>query len=347
MAESTKKATVKRVFGSLINNRCAIDGAKFSPWWVGLIMFVFGLLLPVLPIFVSAAKTEGTTFMKSCEYGLGLDKTFGVAISELDGALTFDNTEKTINYTANNTYNPDDSTLIGGYIATSGECNGQYELRVFYNSSTTTKDEINDYITMKEKIVYRKGTTLPCLSEEEGAYTPSSVYFFKNGFFVDIYASNSSTRKAYMTYVSDLHCLDYDGGDLKTYFVGGSFDKTNKDSRMAAFDKMKEFLNITYKTEKTRTMWLGSLLYFGIYAGVNVFMILMIFLMSRGKNNPNNYLTFWTCTKINWWESLCPGLLGMILGFIITRVNPVMIYVLLISMRTMWLTMREMRPVYQ
>ena len=46
MAESTKKATVKRVFGSLINNGMAIDGAKFSPWWVGLLMFIFGLLLP-------------------------------------------------------------------------------------------------------------------------------------------------------------------------------------------------------------------------------------------------------------------------------------------------------------
>ena len=344
MAESTKKATVKRVFGSLINNGMAIDGAKFSPWWVGLLMFIFGLLLPVLPIFVSSATTNGTSFLNTCEYGLGMDKTFGIAISELDGALTFDNTEKTISYAANNAYNTDDKTLIGGYVSTNGDCAGQYELRVYY-SNLTTDEEINKFINDKEGIVYKKGTTEEAKNNEEG-YKSSSVYFFKNGFFMDVYASNTTTKKVDMKFLSDLKHLDYNGGDLKKYFVGESFDKDNKDNRVAAFDKLRDFIDLTYKTAKTKAMWLGSLLYLGIYAGVNVFMILMIFLMSRGKNNPNRYLTFWTCTKINWWESLCPGLLGMIVGFIFTSQAP-LLYVLLISMRTMWLTTREMRPQIQ
>ena len=345
MAESTKKATVKRVFGSLINNRLAVDGAKFSPWWVGLIMFILGLLLPILPIFVHSATTKGTSFMSACEYGLGMDKTFGVAMSELKGALTFDNTNKTITYTpddANYKYSDADPTLIGGYISTSGDCNGQYELRIYYSETAITVDSIEEFIKDREGIVYKKGTTAVARLDEDG-YTPSSIYFFKEGFCMDVYASNTKSLKTNMTFISDLKHLDYNGGDLKKYFVGDSFDKENKDNRIAAMDKLKEFIDITYKTAKTRAMWLGSLLYLGIYAGVNVFMILMIFLMSRGKNNPNRYLTFWTCTKIDWWESLCPGLLGLILGFIFTS-QAVMIYVLLISMRTMWLTMREMRP---
>ena len=342
MAESTKKATVKRVFGSLINNGMAIDGAKFSPWWIGLIMFVFGLLLPILPIFVSAATTDGTSFMTDYEYGLGMDKTFGIAMSELDGALTFNNADKTISYTPNSTYN-EDTTLIGGYIATSGVTNGQYDLRIYYSETAITEDDINVFINSKETIKYKLGTTTVAGSEET-AYTPSSIFFFKNGFYIDVYAYNTSVKKTNMPFISDLKCFDYEGGDLKTYFVGESFDKNNRDNRVAAVDKMKEFIDVTYKTAKTKNMWLGSLIYLGIYAGVNVFMILMIFIMSRGKNNPNRYLTFWTCTKINWWESLCPGLLGMILGFIFTK-QAVMMYVLLISMRTMWLTMREMRPV--
>lgn len=342
MAESTKKATVKRVFGSLINNRLAIDGAKFSPWWIGLIMFFLGLLLPIVPIFVASARTNGTSFMSACEYGLGMDKTFGVAMSELDGALTFDNTEKTIKYVPNGTYSESDSTLIGGYISTSGDCNGQYELRIYYSETDTTEDAINEFVNSKDGIVYKKGTTTVAGLDEDG-YKPTTLYFFKNGFCMNIYASNAKIKKAAMTFLSDLKHLDYDGEDLKKYFVGDSFDKENKDNRIAAMDKLREFIDITYKTAKTRAMWLGSLLYLGIYAGVNVFMILMIFLMSRGKNNLNRYLTFWTCTKIDWWESLCPGLLGLILGFIFTS-QAVMIYVLLISMRTMWLTMREMRP---
>ena len=343
MAESTKKQTVKRVFGSLINNRCAIDGAKFSPWWIGLLMFIFGLILPIVPLFVQEATTNGTSFMASCEYGLGMDKTFGTAISELDGALTFDNTNKTISYVGNNPYSTADSTLIGGYVSTSGDCNGQYELKIYYNNCET-KQEMSDFITLKKNITYKKGTT-NLAGADDAKYVPTSVYFFKNGFYVDIFASNSTTEKAAMNFISDLNCLDYADGDLKTYFTGTSFDKTNEESRKNALNKMKEFIDITYKTDKTKNMWLGSLLYFGIFAAVNFFMILMIFLMSRGKNNPNRYLTFWTCTKINWWESLCPGLLGLIMGFIFSS-KAVIIYVLLISMRTMWLTMREMRPTY-
>lgn len=347
MAKSAKNLTVKRVFGSLINNSVAVDGAKFSPWWVALLMFIFGLLLPVVPLFVQSATSKGSSFMSSAEYGLGLDKTFGQAINELDGALTFNNTDKTINFQPNSsTYSAADSTLIGGYIATSGTCKDQYELRIYYSDSYMTEAEISNFIQSKEGISYTKGTTTPLTVSSENSYTPSSIYFFKNTFYMDIYASNSTEKKAYMGFTSDLTCLDYSGSDLKAYFCGASFDETNKDNRLAAVDKLKEFIDVTYQSYKTKSMWLGSLIYLGVYAGINFFMALMIFISSRGKNNPNNYLSFWTCIKIDWWASLCPGILGLILGFIFSS-NAVMLYVMLIAFRSMWLTMREMRPQYQ
>lgn len=341
MAQDAKKVTVKRVFGSFVNNATAIDGAKFSPWWVGLIMFILGLLLPVLPLFVSAAKTEGTTFMSSYEYGLGLDKTFGEAINSLSGTLTFNNQEKTISYESTTPYYEGDSSLIGGYIATSGQTSGQYDLRIFYLNSTD-ENEMSTFIAAKNAVAYTKGTTNPTLSGDN-TYIPSSIYFFKNTFLMDIYASNSNTRQTVMSSFADLNCLDYDGGDLKAYFVGTSFNKDIRENRINAVNNLKEFLNTTYETTRTKQMWIGSLIYLGIYTAIQFFMVLMIFLMSRGKNNPNNYLTFWHCIKIDWWESLCPGLLGMIFGFIFSG-SATTIYIMLITMRTMWLTMKELRP---
>lgn len=332
---------LKRAFGSLINNQTAIEGAKFSPWWIGLIFFILGILLPVVPLFVSAATTNGTSFLSSAEYGLGLDKTFGIAMNEIPNALTFDNSTKTISYSG--TGSEAEPDLIGKYVADAGNCKDQYELRIYY-SNVDSSAAISQYITNKESISYLKGsTTVKALSEGE-AYIPTTIYFFKNSFFVEIYGSNSTDRKAYMSFMSDLKCLDY-SGDLRAYFCGSSFDKTNAENRTNSYNKLKEFIDITYGTTKKQTMWLGSLLYVGVYAGVNVFMALMIFLMSRGKNNPNNYLNFWQCIKIDWWESLAPGLLGLILGFIFTS-NAVMIYVMLIAMRTMWLTTKELRPQY-
>lgn len=343
MAKKAKNESVRRAFGSLINNATAIEGAKYSPWWIGVVMLILGLLLPVLPLFVSAAKTNGTSFMKSCEYGLGMDKTFGVAINDLDGLLTFNNSEKTINYQPNSTYSEADSTLIGGYVSNGGVTNGQYDLRIYY-STITGEEQINNFISEKHGIVYKKGTTQVASVNEEG-YTPSTVYFFQKTFFVEIFASNSTTPKAKMSILADMNCLDYADGNLKTYFCGASFNKDNNENKVAALNNLKTLIDDTYKTAKTKQMWLGSLIYLGVYAAINLFMMLMIFLMSRGKNNPNNYLTFWTCMKIGMWICFCPGLLGMILGFIFPG-NAMMLYVMLIAMRTMWLTMRELRPQY-
>ena len=335
--------TVRRVFGSLFRNATAIDGAKFSPWWVGVILFVLGLILPIVPLFVQAATTDGTSFMANVEYGLGLDKTLGAAIYDLDGALTFNNTDKTISYAPNTTYSTTDNTLVGGYVASAGSTSGQYDLRIYF-ADIKGDDAINDFVTSKESIIYKKGTTTVAGLNEEG-YTPSTLYFFKETFFLDIYASNTTEKRAAMYVLADMKCLDYSGNDLKTYILRTSFDKTNSANRLAAVDNLKGLIDVTYKTARNRQMWLGSLLYLGVYAAINFFMMLMIFLMSRGKNNPNNYLTFWTCMKIGMWTSFCPGLLGLIFGFIFSN-NAMMVYVMLIAMRTMWLTMRELRPQY-
>jgi len=338
MAKDRK--TIKRVFGGLFNNSVAIDGAKFSPWWVGLILFVLGILLPVVPLFVSAATTDGTSFLPS-EYGLGLDKTFGIAMNDMQttNTLNFNNEKKEISLVSTGSTPSNDGYMIGSYISSAGETAGQYELTIYY-SNLTEETEISNFITRVEETTYAKNSTTP-----GDAYIPTSIYFFKNTFYMEIYGSNSTEKKATMGFMSDLNCLDYDGGSLNKYFCGQSFNKDNKEDRVNAYNKLKEFIDITYDTRKTQNMWLGSLLYVGVFVGINLMMALMVFLMSRGKNNPNNYLNFWQCIKIDWWESLAPGILGLVLGFIFTS-NAVMIYVMLIAMRTMWLTTKELRPQY-
>lgn len=346
MAKDARKENLKRTFGSLINNACAVDGAKYSPWWIGLIMFILGLLLPILPLFVTSAKTQGVSFMANYEYGLGMDKTFGEAINNIDGLLTFNNSDKTIDFTPSSTFTASESDMIGSYVATSGTTNGQYDLRIYY-SDTTDANVMSAFVTAKESIKYIKGTTTVAQDGETNVYTPSSIYFFKSSFTMDIYASNTIDKKALMSNLADLNCLDYsdNAGDLKAYFVGTSFDKTNRDNRLNSVKNLKEFINITYESTRTKSMWIGSLIYLGVYFGMNFFMVLMIFLMSRGKNNPNRVLNFWHCIKIDWWQCFCPGLLGMIFGFIFPA-QATMFYVMFLALRTMWLTMRELKPQY-
>jgi len=165
-----------------------------------------------------------------------------------------------------------------------------------------------------------------------------------NTFYVDLFASNSTEKKADMGFTADMKC--YEGpSDLKAYFVGNSFSQDNEENRLAAVDNLKDLIDDTYATTRTSMMIWGTLIYLGVYFAVNFFMALMIFLMSRGKNNPNNYLNLWHCIKIDWWTCFCPGLLGLILGFLFPS-NATMFYILFVAMRVVWLSTKELRPQY-
>ena len=73
---------------------------------------------------------------------------------------------------------------------------------------------------------------------------------------------------------------------------------------------------------------------------------LMMFLLTRGKNNPNRGLTFFITCKIDAWITFTPALLGMILGFIWNAAAGLG-FIVLIGLRTMWLSMRQLSPTQQ
>ena len=70
---------------------------------------------------------------------------------------------------------------------------------------------------------------------------------------------------------------------------------------------------------------------------------LMLWLLTRGKNNPNRNLTIWVGVKISWWIDFTPGLLAMILGFVWSAAAG-LAYIVLMGLRTMWLSMRSLNP---
>ena len=67
MKEKTK-TFLSNFFGGLLSNQRAIDGAKTNPWWVAVIIGLVGIILPVLPITISQAKTYGASFLASNKY---------------------------------------------------------------------------------------------------------------------------------------------------------------------------------------------------------------------------------------------------------------------------------------
>ena len=350
MKERTKE-TIRDGFGSLINNAAAIRGAKNGPLWLTIIFFILSLLLPVLPIFITQTNVKGSSFINSYSYGLEKyvpvlasrlkENKVEMAISE-DHYLSIKEDGKEVGYTSYGSEVP--------YTSYINEVTKQYDFVVYIADAPTSKEKktVNTAISAKK---YTLGTTTA--SElTEGTYTPSYMILYRDGIYVVIYSANSTsplvssylgdfkTTKATNTALESLlKVTDKDGKEVTK-------DLTNTTYTDGVFKNFKEVLNKSYETLKIGNTWGTTGIYLGIFAGLSLIMGFVMWILTRGKNNPNNYYTPWLTMKIAARLGLSPAIITLIAGFFLTQQAP-LIFILTLGLRVMWVSMKELRPIQQ
>ena len=117
------------------------------------------------------------------------------------------------------------------------------------------------------------------------------------------------------------------------------------DVQQAVFNNFLKWCDSTYIDPRTQSTWIT----FGIYCGVNgsimLLMGIIIWLMTRGKNNPNNKTKIWEAYSMGFWAAGSPALLSL-LGFLMPQLG-MMLFIMLYAFRIMFLSMKQLRPVYQ
>lgn len=329
-------------FKSLISNQAAIDSAKELPWWIALILFVVSFCIPVIPTTVSLSKTYGASFMTGNNYGSdrGLLKTSETFKGEgyefkvaNDNLLHF--------YKAG-------SELTGEIDEMRGDVfEGYYNFTYFITSKTGSA--LNDYVTNIANAKYLKGTTTrvdnPKDEDKDNYYTPSYLILAPDTLTMAVY-KNQKTDRATNSAAGLNWKNTTKGEDLLTRVLTVKAESTTEVAQLRdVYDNYKGVFNETYLDAKNIQWRNSSLLYLGVYAGLILFLGLMVFLLTRGRNNPYHFLNFFTCQKIAWWASFTPAVLALILGFIFgTNMIGQMSFIVLVSLRVMWLSMRQLRP---
>ena len=120
----------------------------------------------------------------------------------------------------------------------------------------------------------------------------------------------------------------------------------NDDYINGVYKNFKKFLDKSYETLKIKNTWVTSAIYLGIFFGLSVIMGFLMWLLTRGKNNPNNYYTPWLTMKIQARLGLAPALITLAVGFFLTSYAP-MIFIMTVGLRVMWVSMKELRPIQQ
>ena len=361
------KNTLRLLFGNLVNNGIAIEGAKTLPWWVATIMFVLGSFLPVIPIMVNASKTQGQDFVSgktysydqalvSCGVTLKTESLydFKVENNELIGYHRENTTDDFVKMTSTWTEEAD-LTPVATYNSVF-EGKTQRVLNVYYTDRPTS-GKVNSVSALMKSIQAQKyvlGTDEIYNSEvhtevdaKKGVYIPSYLLLYKQGLYSVIYKVNTTTGSTSTYSGLDWKHADFENLlDKVTTVEGKEINVNDKTYVDASFANWKAVFNDAYINQRVKTFWINSGMYYGIYLVLGVFMGLMIFLLTRGKANPNRGLTFWITTKISWICCIAPALLAMAVGFFWSAAAG-LAFIVLFGLRIMWLSMRKLSPTQQ
>ncbi len=366
MKDKTKR-TLKNVFASLISNDAAIDGAKTAPWWIAIIFLVLGTFMPIIPIMVNNGKAYGASFMAKDTFG------YEQALAAVSNKLELDGYSFTVNekheliakqgetVLENRSQDNADLEPIAYYNATikvNGVDREYRALNVFYTDGSYTDLRKNVEKTQYYFLTELKSTDYDTFDDGTKAelaanyhlHMPSYLILYKGGLSGRIYKYSTTTAYA----------ASYDGADWKKLDAGTEllslvnnvegFETTDAATRLKDINYVNgvkanwtNVFNKSYANQKVKTFWFSSGLYYGIYLALAFFMGLLMFLLTRGRNNPNRNMNLWITLKISMWIDFTPGVLAMILSFIWSPTAGIG-YIAILGIRTMWLSMRQLNP---
>lgn len=363
------KFTLVNSFKGLVSNQAVIDGSKNSPWWVAVIFLVFSVIIPLIPIFVQLSSADASSFIATYNYGLDEQlahfayqmKKDNVEFMVEGGKLHY---YKDGNEVPSGFVNPNDDPeyfIKRKYEAeyTNTE-NHQFEVKFYFWTDNNLIENVNKILTQSYKVYDptstdpENGKLLPEGTAGEKIYMPNIVVLTPTTMAVQLYKSNTNTIAN--TSYGGLDWMNSPNKGLVERLLGEHAEKVNTLSEIEFVnqykaDVIKTFKVIcieTYVNQKSKTKWSNTGIYAGIYAGVIMFLGLMVFILTRGKNNPYKYLNVWDCQKISWWGAASPAIIGTVLSLIFGG-NAIgqMAFILVVSLRIMWLSMKQLRPVYQ
>lgn len=345
---SNTKSFLKDAFGSLISNDKAISAAKASPWWLTIVLFFVGIIIPIIPMTVSAANTKGSQAITT--YSYNMDKVvpyLSYQMAKDNKQLVLDDNHEIASITA------DDMTPAYHYENT---LTGMTEFEIFFSSASTEKEKTN-YVKNYCSTKHKKTVTNDEGETQEVEYNSSFLVFFKNGSYLQLFTQDGTQAIPGSSFLGDYKKFAA-GTDLVKFLIETEANKTaptteeeilvrmgNSAETKEVFNNFKTFLNKSYANLKVKNTWLSSLIYLGVYAGLSLLMSFLIWLLTRGKANPFNYLSILVCFKIGTWCDLCPALIGLVLGFLIPK-YAIMFFIMPVGLRIMYLSMKQLRPNY-
>ena len=304
---------VKLFLKSLFSNNAAIDGARKKPWYAAIIIFLLSIVVSVVPSTVIELKKHGDKYFESTSYG-AIEAT--TEFSEY--LTTTDKKMFTVKETENGNYLVGDETV--SFKRT--------------NSKTKKVDYVFQYSSNKNAEKYIASYTNSKTNEGVSyfVFTPDTVYIR----VMD--PNDSKTAKVTLTCINAYKKVSKN--QIREALVKG---KTATQTAEKTWENWKVLLKNFFNQTRLKTAGLQLAIISAVNTGIVLIMGFMIWILTRGKNNPYRLFSVWESFKISFWTTPSPAILTIALGFLISRFASTL-FPLLLGVRVMWLTMKSLRP---
>jgi len=297
---------------SLINNEvCKEVGIKH--WLTSIAIFFAAITISLVPTIVSSATTNGSVAINSSKNDLVKEAIYDYATSETSKDFQFIDGKASL-------INDDGSMLIHKYERT--------DMRFdIYNINT-----IGNSLTFNEQVE---------LITKNDENIQSTLYIGSEFFSLTLVAGGTNIGMVGGSYerVQNIE-------SLKAFLLEGVTNEVINDDKNTVLANFSVLVDEVYLSVKLKNALTQTGILAAINAGITLIMVPVMFIMTRGKNNPNRDLKFHQVMGIAFHSSLTPALLAMIVGFFFNQgfTTAAMIYIMLYGFRSMWLSMKYLRP---
>ena len=312
------KDFLKFIGGSLFSNPRIIQDGKHHKFYQSLIILVISLILAIIPVLSFSLGIDGS------------DALTKVNNSSLDVSLNLFSKYLKEDETASFVTNDKGEYVVTGFeehVINDSLGNHLLTVRVV-NESEDINDVVNYYTHgfNKETNNYSETPKSFMLIQKTQMY----IYTFgpnaKNELNSDgSIKKSASPTSSYIGYASSYKNTDF--GEFYVDEVGG--DKE-------CYNSWKKALNEMYKPYKTSTTLYNVSIYSALNLVIVLTMALIIMILTRLKNSQGEKMNYVQALKCVNFASLCPALISLILGFLVTNLASIA-FIICIGIRSVFL----------
>jgi hypothetical protein len=341
--------TLKLIFQSLFGNE-PIMQARNQPWYIALIIFIVSILLATYPTYSQISNREGSSFLSGNTFSIENALVLFTETLEEEGVRLIV-TSRTENEEP--VYELSNQGIVWADVFTETlteypafpffqyAVNDEVRLRVFYQSNQTDEatgafanallalpigdDNITSFLLLGKAAVYMY------------VYNPAAL------------TANTATGESFITAFSGTYTEVPVSTNLGNFVVIDVDGNTINQSDLMlytqlVFNNWLNFFDQSFAYSKSVLLLAQTGLTLVVNAIMAFMMSLVIFIMTRGKTNPNKHFKFGETMKIGAWSLLSPALLTIVAGALFPEFAGTA-FVLFVGLRLMWLSSRYLRPV--